>query len=235
MAAEEGTVLPILPQEIIIEVLLRLPVKSLVKFRCVCKQWLSLISSPQFAKNHLKRKGEHYRLVFGCVNEDDVFIRSINLDSFIQCKNSVNAPGDSHFWTEFRMTGSCNGLICLLVGSSGVFLWNPSIGKSKALPPSGSECRNYFNIVTYGFGYDELNDDYKVVEAFGFMDDASGSSVKFNIFSLRTNSWRQIKNWPAAYPFRRRSCTCALFVNGSFHWSIRANGGWKIYFIEYEN
>ena len=41
-----------LPLELIREILLRLPVRSVLRFKCVCKSWLSLISDPQFAISH---------------------------------------------------------------------------------------------------------------------------------------------------------------------------------------
>ena len=45
--------LPILPYEIVVDVLSRLPVKSLMRFQCVCKSFKSLITDPSFAKKHL--------------------------------------------------------------------------------------------------------------------------------------------------------------------------------------
>jgi hypothetical protein len=45
--------LPILPLDIIAEILCGLPVKLLLQLRCVCKSWKSLISNPKFAKKHL--------------------------------------------------------------------------------------------------------------------------------------------------------------------------------------
>ncbi|CAM9002585.1 unnamed protein product [Rhodiola kirilowii] len=48
--SEEERELPELPHDVIVDILSRLPCKSLVKFRCVSKQWNSLIRSHKFAK-----------------------------------------------------------------------------------------------------------------------------------------------------------------------------------------
>uniref|UniRef100_A0A7N0TRC3 F-box domain-containing protein n=1 Tax=Kalanchoe fedtschenkoi TaxID=63787 RepID=A0A7N0TRC3_KALFE len=47
--------LPILPQDVIQDILSRLPVKPLVRFRCVCRWWNSLIRDSTFIKLHLAR------------------------------------------------------------------------------------------------------------------------------------------------------------------------------------
>ncbi|GMI79437.1 hypothetical protein HRI_001613000 [Hibiscus trionum] len=43
-----------IPVQLIPEILNRLPVKSLLRFRSVCKSWNSLISHPSFISAHLQ-------------------------------------------------------------------------------------------------------------------------------------------------------------------------------------
>ncbi|KAF7819217.1 F-box protein [Senna tora] len=38
--------------DILTQILLRVPAKSLLKFKCVCKEWLTLISEPRFRRSH---------------------------------------------------------------------------------------------------------------------------------------------------------------------------------------
>lgn len=43
------------PQEIIIEILSWMPVKSLLRMKCACKQWCALIQDRHFIEKHLSR------------------------------------------------------------------------------------------------------------------------------------------------------------------------------------
>ncbi|XP_058741984.1 F-box/kelch-repeat protein At3g06240-like [Vicia villosa] len=67
-----------LPFELIIEILLRLPVKPLLRFRCVCKSWLSLISSNTFATSHFEHAATHRRFF---ITRSALQPLSIDLDS----------------------------------------------------------------------------------------------------------------------------------------------------------
>ncbi|KAL5769476.1 hypothetical protein ACOSP7_013630 [Xanthoceras sorbifolium] len=44
-----------LPEDMIIEILSILPVKSLIRFRCVSKSWYALVKSSSFISKHLKK------------------------------------------------------------------------------------------------------------------------------------------------------------------------------------
>ncbi|KAK8478465.1 hypothetical protein V6N11_046064 [Hibiscus sabdariffa] len=43
-----------LPEALVLEILLKLPVKSLTRFRCVCKPWSSSFQTPLFITKHLQ-------------------------------------------------------------------------------------------------------------------------------------------------------------------------------------
>ncbi|XP_073029432.1 F-box/kelch-repeat protein At3g06240-like [Primulina eburnea] len=47
-----------LSKDLLMEVLIRLPVKSIIKFKCVSKTWCDLIRDPVFIQGHQKRNGK---------------------------------------------------------------------------------------------------------------------------------------------------------------------------------
>ncbi|KAH6804189.1 hypothetical protein C2S51_032436 [Perilla frutescens var. frutescens] len=225
-----------LPQEIITEVLLRLPVKSLLRFKSVSKEWLSLISSSNFVMAHLKISTKnnayiHDKLIFGSKTfYMDLYtcsISSLMMGSvpnpiypvtdenspfdLVWCDNLSFEPGDS-LW----LVGSCNGLVCVAVDASSIILWNPTIRKSKLIPDSGTDMDFEYFSITYAFGYDELHDDYKVVEFFGAARETGVYETELKVYSMRTNSWKVLSNWPGRDTFGGPG----KFLNGAIHWSV---------------
>ncbi|XP_027165964.1 F-box/kelch-repeat protein At3g23880-like [Coffea eugenioides] len=162
--------LPHLPNELIIlEILPRLPVKSLLKFRCVSKSWLSSISTPHFIKAHLEKSSQnkdhsHHSLIAHS-SAPHLAFKNCSVQSLLQQPvthaTNVNYPV-ANTSSSISVVGSCNGLICIVVNGEQIHIWNPSTTKSKTLNDSDF-IREKHCYTIYGFGHDEMNDDYNVV------------------------------------------------------------------------
>ncbi|XP_074352917.1 F-box protein CPR1-like [Apium graveolens] len=108
------TEIPHIPDELVNDVLLRLPVKPLLCFRCVRKSWCSLIDSTTFVKNHLERNSErnpHSGLIFVSMPKRNNFYLadadSLNGSTAIK----ITKPLKSKL-SGAKIVGSCNGLVC---------------------------------------------------------------------------------------------------------------------------
>ncbi|XP_026433856.1 F-box protein At5g49610-like [Papaver somniferum] len=132
-----------IPEEIYYEILLRLPVKSLLTCKGVCKNWYALISTSGFVKTYVTIQKNNPILML----EANRYFYSMAYDSFpsspvCEIKDDVIKVDHPHHCVGFL--GSCNGLFCiriwLLVGRGYnrdvLCLWNPSTGEYKELPES---------------------------------------------------------------------------------------------------
>lgn len=240
-----------IPIDVIFYILKLLPIKDLLRFKCVSKDWFSLINNPYFIKLHLKESmdtnqdnvvniivkelSESRRLLytsFDYVNLDDN-LRELNHPLKFQRAG----------WTT-EVMGSCNGLL-LLVNESiidetynrimTIVLWNMSTGDYKVLPYEPVKLpvlwpgnwNGYEQPINYGFGYDSINDDYKVVrivqqEISTHGEDIINSEVK--VYSLKTNSWRRPEQvlpnncFICSPEFWKRG---GRFLRGALHWPVR--------------
>ncbi|KAL2579985.1 hypothetical protein GLYMA_15G101700v4 [Glycine max] len=205
-----------LPIELIQEILQRLPVKFLLQLRCVCKSWKSLISHPQFAKNHLHSSPTATRLIAGFTNPAREFILRAYPLSDVFNAVAVNAtelryPFNNRKCYDF-IVGSCDGILCFAVDQRRALLWNPSIGKFKKLPPLDNERRNG-SYTIHGFGYDRFADSYKVVAIFCYECDGR-YETQVKVLTLGTDSWRRIQEFPSGLPFDESG----KFVSGTVNW-----------------
>ncbi|KAH0698839.1 hypothetical protein KY284_013054 [Solanum tuberosum] len=228
--------IPVLPEELVTQILLRLPVKSLLKFRSVSKSWLGLISNPEFINTHLSKSANnkdftHHRFMLSfCLpkyNLKDCSASSLLYDSVAEALD-LEYP-TKEIRRSVEIVGSVNGLICLVIAKKYFLIWNPSIRKFKKLP----ECRDelcFGHHSMYGFVYDEVHGDYKVVA--GFNNEGYGYSflVKVKMYSLNSDSWTSLEDFESGV----LGTKSGVFVNGKLHWanSVYRRSGWDIISVD---
>lgn len=155
-----------IPEDIIVDILSRLPIKSLIRCRCVLKRWGSIVSDPQFAKVQFKvasqQKPSSRRLLLCNVYETE----SIDLETRL-CSGAnfwgskLTLPFQQPKYTDKRALGSCDGLVCLCIStitSTELYIWNPSTGFLHKLP--NPEFSGKMDYVFYsGFGHLSVTDE----------------------------------------------------------------------------
>ncbi|XP_075643628.1 F-box/kelch-repeat protein At3g23880-like [Castanea sativa] len=192
-----------LPEEVALEILHRLPVKSLIRFRCVSKSWNSLITSSVFINSHLTRSlslpSNSNKLIVGhCVDNPLVEHYKLiddNNDSFDQIQN-IELPLMSRRIQYFLLIGSVNGLFSLYDEQERYILWNPSIRKFITLPKpciTFDAHGSYIGCCRQAFGFDPRTNDYKVVRiAFPSRINMSEEAKPplIEVYSLNEGCWR---------------------------------------------
>lgn len=216
-----------LPKDIIEnEILMHLPPGCLVRFQCVCKSWQSLLSDHEFVRAHLTR--QRY-------SNDQNYLVSwrINSELSIVSRFRVTMINPIPFITKSSLVGSINGLICF-TGVKGFTLWNPVIRKYKEISNVSQllvHARTCEEVKTsakrgvhqkcsylYGFGWDPIENDYKVVIIYTCIFESKDAAV----YSFKSNSWTQLVLIPrircrSFKPFETSGPT--TIVRGCPYWS----------------
>ncbi|KAF9676456.1 hypothetical protein SADUNF_Sadunf08G0003900 [Salix dunnii] len=175
-----------IPEHLVTKILLKTPIKSILRFRCVSQSWNSLITLPYFIKEHLANAKP---LILR--TENPLVSLSLLLDSEGLDRSSQIEFHRPH---AFEIVASCNGAVCLRgrypeFDSSGkLILWNTSIKKTSDLPPPRS-CASTVS-TSLGLGYDPRSDDYKVPRIVRLGNSAEHSFV-FQFFSLNSGTWSE--------------------------------------------
>ncbi|OMO95191.1 hypothetical protein CCACVL1_05506 [Corchorus capsularis] len=227
----------VLPQDIIEDILSRLPVKSLLRLRCMSKSCNFSISKDQsFARMQLKRalrspKSSSQKILLSSFFSP--YLRSLDYEKE-NCFGEERAiskrvfPADK---TTPKVVGSCHGLLCLAFrGCEDIYLWNPTTRDYNKLPDHPhllpnkyptADHRSYTYSFVYGFGYDSFSDDYKVLLGCNTSTTKQRLlEVKFAIFSMREKCWRIIQQLPPIELFHRACPSGSKFVNGTLNWLV---------------
>lgn len=206
--------------DLVNNILLRLPVKHLLRCRCVSKPWCSLIDSSMFVKKHLQRTIEcspDSSLV--CESDSNFYLADVDNSCDI---TAVEVPDPlKTFLSGTLYVGSCNGLVCLWKNDykdgCDIYLWNPATRKATQLPKPPDHVpfpAMLIGSALVGFGYDNVNDDYKVMTTV----DSQIWGIMVAVYSFKGNSWTRAETITNRY---RISGHFGRYANGSLYWFAR--------------
>ncbi|XP_062227351.1 putative F-box protein At2g02030 [Phragmites australis] len=224
-----------IPDELLIsEVLLRLPVKSLARFKSVCRSWRAAVEDAAFVRRHLElsrarpptmlvipREGYHY--------DDGAESGVISFHRLLL--GEARAPGTADVELVFEkawpegITHSivpthCDGLVAVATTTGEIFVCNPATREFVALPPGSTEINN-IRAPAAALGYDAWRKVYVVSRYFyrkydEFMDVETGAhwleyDIGHEIFTLGGDSWEPTADPPHAIGPARPICTREAF------------------------
>nr|VDC79361.1 unnamed protein product [Brassica rapa] len=180
-----------IPLDLQINILLGLPFKSLLRFRCVSKLWSSIITSRDFRNMHLNITAPPRLLI--------VFADFYGEKILVASTPNPNAPSHSSssnkdlilVKTEGKeVYNACQGLICVGAGFKDVGICNPSKNRQvhtfpyfrfKYIPQN-------FPRPIYLLGYDPVEDQYKVLALDGWR---SRLEHKVAVLGSGEETWRE--------------------------------------------
>ena len=205
------------------EILVWLPLKSLMRFRCVQRSWNDLIQSPAFLKRRHMNMYDSPSLMI--LNEKQNYVTLLSCDNLIHIKSPFS--NNSRHFVTIESYGSCNGVFCLkglcwykdsCVDELSIL--NPTTREVHRIPPN--RCFNNESYL-YGFGVDDSNIiDFKVVKLRVNYHVRSNELYisSAEVYSLITKSWTPTRHPPPPFTIITRQCPSKYntLVNGFYHW-----------------
>ena len=221
-----------LPEDVLMDVFARLPVKSLLQFKCVCKSWYAIIRDPIFITKHVNHQSALSNNGYLAITRrggtfgGKCLISLVSYETYREILKITIPFTKEHGRAPFRIVGSCNGVLCLNVSKLGdtIFLFNPATSEFKKLPkPDRFDELNSYQLgddidvsIGLGFGDDAKSNDYKLVRIFSSKMVGGKVYSEVDVYSLRTNSWRR-KDKLVLGTVMNNSFSRA-FINGALHW-----------------
>lgn len=207
-----------LPVDIILDILVRLPVKTLLRFKCVSKPWLSIISDPSFAGSVLARSLARPAVtslvsISDLLQPESLLCQFFRLDHQTGLSTPIPLP-DMPTGSHVEILESINGFICLN-DQDLTRVCNPTTREVAALPLTGPDFPANLQGEIESFavlGYDPASKQYKVLKTWILFVNSGGVFAAHKVLTIGTNSWRTVDDCPIE--FRWDDCICAA---GAIH------------------
>ncbi|CAA7030338.1 unnamed protein product [Microthlaspi erraticum] len=210
-----------LPHEVVECIMEKLPVKSLLRFKAVSKQWKSTIESPFFKKRqltHSHQSGDPVLLMVSeaTQEEETEHLTTLVIGSLSSVK--IPTPLDN---THYNLCqSSLDGLVCLYRANRTGYVVNPTTRWYRPIPLCGlqqlmTDLRSFFKLgyrfFMLGFGKDKFMGTYKPVWLYNSLENGTTCEV----YDFSTEGWRYVS--PSS-PCRILAGVEPVFFDGSLHW-----------------
>ncbi|CAM0951877.1 unnamed protein product [Alopecurus aequalis] len=212
--------------DVLHEILLRLPISSLLRFVRTCHQWRDVILDPCFITGHANRAPERLLLFLPRVDASASHktVMPGRLKLFDE-KWSVSTWAASSMDPEDHLFASCNGLLCFYREYT-LKIANPATGQCLHLSkPDGKLFRDLYYL--YSFGFHPTTGEYKLVyfhrEPPRHGGRSSGEPFRFDsiqVYTLGEDRWREVTA-------PKESCLVNLgivCVEGAMYWIAEEEG-----------
>ncbi|KAM5558982.1 hypothetical protein ABKV19_020570 [Rosa sericea] len=236
-----------LPIDILINILLRLPAKSLCCTQCVCKTLLHIVEARSFATL------VHLRLFSTSSDAVDEVPQLLLLNVAQDGDNgSLITISPSQIYDGNVLTKSRHAIVSKIASCrydynvgfvfcnlfffkdkkydrGPCFLFNPLRGEVLMLPKSTVQVPPFRNMVFidwYGMGFDDITNTYKIVRVSG----NAHCCLVAQVYVLGTSSWKQISSVPPC-----NLSTEKISAYGDLHWLINLSSiGGQICIVSFD-
>ncbi|KAL0709197.1 hypothetical protein Bca4012_016175 [Brassica carinata] len=177
-----------LPEDLIEEILSRVPVASLKRLRTTCKRWNALLKDQGFTEKHFRKAPKQSQVLFGFLGRLKICSLSVNGCPSIEVIDEIRLTDPVYIYKQFVISEvfHCDGLLlCTNQKKTGLVVCNPCTRQSRWIKPSN----RHKMTDTYTLGsYQDIksnNISYKILRCDIYEDKA-----RFEIYEFGCNSWR---------------------------------------------
>uniref|UniRef100_A0A1S4BBV1 F-box protein At5g07610-like n=1 Tax=Nicotiana tabacum TaxID=4097 RepID=A0A1S4BBV1_TOBAC len=214
--------------DLLSEILLHLPARSLIRFSPVCKLWFSIITSMQFRLSHSRTLAFSNTLTPSGIYSYNCLTNLQKVESLPLSDNVTSLPplplldpialkkGDAIEVMQVKVMQSCNGLLmCVIKTEAGNIklgiVYNPA---NKEWCPLPSPYDKYYSNVYYNLIFDPSEPPYYKALCIKCLG-SYWLDVEVSVYVPGSESWRSCCRFSPPYDMRFES---GVFWNGAIHW-----------------
>ncbi|XP_062019114.1 F-box protein At5g07610-like [Rosa rugosa] len=216
-------------EDLLTQILVSVPLRSLARFKCISTHWRSLISDLHTVKN--PKISTFFPSKFQDESYESIPLGNSQIPS---CWNPLKILNNSiPDGSELRILQSCNGLLlCLCVTTKErrhdvVYVFNPTTNQFRAISsPRVRENMSLSAFTHYALAFDPCKSPhYKVICVSNFFYCYDRGHHQIDIYSSETGEWKHLDTpfFPSPLHFNRIR-EGAVYCNGAVHWMRNVGG-----------